>query len=100
MGTAESGMRLEIIRDVRRMPNGLSWQPACQMETFSAFQVSNGPTVAACVGTSEMLPPPEVRAFCMTVIGWRSTMRVFSFRYSAGDGGAFTVCAFALGRDR
>ena len=48
---------------VNRMPNALSCMPACQMETFSAFQVSNGPTVAARVGTSATCPPPEVRAF-------------------------------------
>ena len=38
------------------MPKGLSWQPACQIETFSAFQVSTGPTVAAWVGTSDIIP--------------------------------------------
>ena len=62
--------------------------PACQIETFSAFQVSTGPTVAACVGTSDTWPPPEVRAFWMTVIGCRSVTRVVSLRYSAGGGGA------------
>ena len=30
--------------------------PACQIETFSAFQVSTGPTVAAWVGTMRNLP--------------------------------------------
>src|SRR6188474_2172253 len=59
------------------------------METFSAFHVSTGPTEIACVGTSEILPPPEVRAFCATVSGCKSTTRVVSLRYSAGDGGAF-----------
>ena len=38
--------------------------PACQMETFSACQVSTGPTEMARVGTREMFPPPDVRAFC------------------------------------
>src|SRR5678816_449061 len=59
------------------------------METFSACHVSTGPTEIACVGTSEMLPPPEVRAFWATVRGCKSTTRVVSLRYSAGDGGAF-----------
>ena len=36
---------------VRRWPKGLSCVPACQMETFSAFHVSTGPTVIAIVGT-------------------------------------------------
>ena len=81
-------MRFEIIRAVRRWPNGLSWWPACQIDTFSAFHVSTGPTVIALVGTSEMLPPPLVRAFCAMVSGCRSTTRVASLRYSAGDGGA------------
>ena len=40
-------MRLEIMKAVRRWPKGLSWLPACQIETFSAFQVSTGPTVIA-----------------------------------------------------
>ena len=35
-----------------------------------------------------MLPPPLVRAFCAIVIGCRSTTRVASLRYSAGEGGA------------
>ncbi len=81
----------EVLSDhqaVRRMPKGLSWLPACQMETRSAFQVSTGPTEGACVGTREMLPPPEVRAFWMIVIGCRSTTRVRSRRYSSGVGGA------------
>ena len=68
MGTAASGSPFEIMNEVRRMPKALSWQPACQMDTFSDFQVSTGPTVAACVGTMAMLPPPEVRAFCITVM--------------------------------
>src|SRR5438067_13191241 len=88
MGTALSARRWEIINVVSRWPNGLSWQPACQMETFSAFHVSPGPTVIACVGTIEMLPPPLVRAFCAMVSGWSSTTRVVSFRYSVGVGGA------------
>ena len=37
----------EIISVVSRWPNGLSCLPACQMETFSAFHVSTGPTVIA-----------------------------------------------------
>src|SRR6266705_1839230 len=57
------------------------------METFSACHVSTGPTEIAWVGTSEMLPPPDVRAFCATVSGCKSTTRVASLRYSAGDGG-------------
>ena len=80
-------MRLEIINVVSRWPNGLSWLPACQIETFSAFQVSTGPTLIACVGTLVTTPPPEVRAFWMIVIGCNSTSRVPSLRYSAGDGG-------------
>ena len=44
MGTAASGIFLAIMRQVRRWPKGLSCMPACQMETFSAFQVSTGPT--------------------------------------------------------
>src|SRR4029450_3093824 len=73
---------------VNRWPKGLSCCPACQIETFSAFHVSTGPTVIACVGTSEILPPPLVRAFCAMVSGWSSTTRVVSLRYSAGVGGA------------
>src|SRR5258705_8282115 len=61
--------------------------PACQIETFSAFHVSNGPTEIACVGTSEIFPPPDVRAFCAMVSGCRSTTRVVNFRHSAGGGG-------------
>src|SRR5438552_11729790 len=63
--------------------------PACQMETFSAFHVSTGPTLIAFVGTRAMLPPPEVRAFCAMVKGCSSTTRVASLRYSSGDGGRF-----------
>src|SRR4029079_5203655 len=59
------------------------------MLTFSARQVSAGPTVIALVGTIETLPPPLVRAFCAMVRGCSSTTRVVSFRYSAGVGGAF-----------
>ena len=70
------------------MPNGLSWLPACQIETFSAFQVSTGPTLSAWLGTFGTTPPPEVRAFWIIVIGCRSTTRVASLRYSAGEGGA------------
>ena len=33
------------------------------METFSAFQVSFGPTETAAEGTFWTVPPPEVRAF-------------------------------------
>ena len=69
-------MPFAIINVVSRWPNGLSCVPACQMETFSAFHVSTGPTVIACVGTSAILPPPDVRAFCAIVIGCRSTTRV------------------------
>jgi len=57
------------------------------MDTFSASQVSTGPTVMAWVGTREMLPPPEVRAFWAMVSGCKSTTRVASLRYSAGEGG-------------
>src|SRR6266436_841158 len=57
------------------------------METFSAIQVSTGPTEIACVGTREIFPPPDVRAFCAMVSGCKSTTRVGSFRYSAGLGG-------------
>src|SRR6185503_730582 len=89
MGTAVSGTRFEIISVVRRWPNGLSCLPACQMDTLSAFHVSTGPTLMARVGTSEMFPPPDVRAFCAMVNGCKSTTRVASLRYSAGDGGAF-----------
>src|ERR1041385_5182266 len=72
---------------VRRWPKGLSCVPACQMETFSAFQVSTGPTDKACFGTSATLPPPEVRAFWINVAGCSSTTRVASFRYYDGLGG-------------
>ena len=78
IGTAASAIFLEIMNVERRMPNALSWQPACQMEILSAFHVSFGPTVAACVGTSAILPPPDVRAFYMTVIRCTSTIRVVS----------------------
>ena len=70
----------EIISVVSRMPNGLSCMPACQIETFSAFHVSIGPTEQAWLGTIETLPPPDVRAFWMTVSGCRSTTRVLSWR--------------------
>src|SRR3954465_12380994 len=89
MGHEASGIFFEIINVVRRMPNGLSCMPACQMLIFSAFQVSTGPTEQACVGTPATYPPPLVRAFWMTVMGCKSTMRVFSFRYSDGVGGSF-----------
>src|SRR5207253_8459326 len=89
MGTALSARRWEIINVVSRWPNGLSCMPACQMETFSAFHVSTGPTLIALVGTKVMLPPPEVRAFCAMVMGCRSTTRVVNLRYSAGLGGWF-----------
>ena len=85
---ARIGDALEIISAVSRWPKGLSCVPACQIETFSALQVSTGPTVIACVGTSAMLPPPLVRAFCAMVSGCRSTTRVASWRYSAAEGGA------------
>src|SRR5438876_709337 len=57
------------------------------METFSACHVSSGPTEIAWVGTKEMFPPPEVRAFCAMVSGCKSTTRVGSFRYSSREGG-------------
>src|SRR5436189_1350258 len=97
MGTAASGTFLAIIRQVSRWPNGLSWKPACQMETFSACQVSTGPTEMAFVGTSEMLPPPEVRAFCAMVSGCKSTTRVVSLRHSAGEGGLSLYLPLRLG---
>src|SRR4026208_286498 len=87
MGTELSTIPLEIIQVVNRWPKGLSCLPACQIETFSACQVSTGPTLMAFVGTIEMLPPPEVRAFCAMVSGGGSTTRVVSWRYSTGDGG-------------
>src|SRR5436190_400631 len=87
MGTEASAIFFEIINVVNRCPKGLSCFPACQIDTFSAFQVSNGPTEMACVGTNATLPPPDVRAFCAIVSGCRSTTRVGSWRYSAGDGG-------------
>ena len=59
-----------------------------------------GPTLIASVGTSEMLPPPLVRAFWATVSGWSRTTRVQSLRYSAGGGGVVLVRAFALGAGR
>ena len=65
------------------------------METFSAFQVSTGPTVMALVGTSGMLPPPDVRAFCAMVIGMQIDDAGVSLRYSAGDGGRVFVFAVA-----
>src|SRR3954469_889502 len=89
MGTDESGRRLLIIQAVSRRPNGLSCMPACQMLTRSAFHVSTGPTEHACVGTPATYPPPLVRAFWITVIGWRPTIRVLSLRYSDGGGGSF-----------
>src|SRR6476619_1386597 len=89
MGTLLSGSFFETIHAVRRMPNGLSCIPACQMLTRSAFQVSTGPTLHACVGTPATYPPPLVRAFWITVIGCRSTTRVLSLRYSLGGGGSF-----------
>src|SRR5256885_4054045 len=67
------------------------------METFSAFHVSTGPTEIACVGTSEMFPPPDVRAFWAMVSGCKSTTRVASLRYSAGDGGAFLYLPVRFG---
>src|SRR6185436_13961450 len=87
MGTAESAILLEIIQVVRRWPNGLSCVPACQIDTFSARQVSSGPTLIAFIGTSAMLPPPEVRAFCAIVSGCNSTTRVGNWRYSPDGGG-------------
>src|SRR5207249_5554261 len=89
IGTHASTIRCEIINVVSRWPKGLSCLPACQMETFSAFHVSTGPTLIAFVGTRAMLPPPEVRAFCAMVKGCSSTTRVASLRYSSGDGGRF-----------
>src|ERR1051325_436512 len=67
------------------------------METFSAFHVSAGPTEMACVGTSEMFPPPDVRAFCATVSGCKSTTRVVSLRCSAGEGGLSLYLPARLG---
>src|SRR5436305_940095 len=61
--------------------------PACQIETFSAFQVSTGPTVMALVGIIAILPPPEVLAFCAIVMGCRSTTLVVNFLYSSTGGG-------------
>lgn len=86
MGTTLLAMPRLIIKVVSRCPKGLSWAPACQIETFSACQVSRGPTVIAWVGTSEMLPPPEVRAFWANVTGCSSTTRVPNWRNSAGVG--------------
>src|SRR5215211_1965989 len=97
MGTDESARRFEIISAVSRWPNGLSCWPACQMLTRSAFHVSTGPTVAACVGTLATYPPPLVRAFWMIVIGCRSVTRVVSFRYSLGGGGSFFHFPVRLG---
>ena len=57
-------------------------------ETFSAIQVWTGPTVMARVGTPVTTPPELVRAFCMQVMGCRSTTRVDSSLYSSGLGGA------------
>ena len=70
------------------MPKGLSWWPGCQMETVSAFHVSYGPTDIACDGTDCTTPPPEVRAFWIRVMGWSSTIRVRSWRWTSGGGGA------------
>src|SRR3954467_3334859 len=58
------------------------------MDTFSAFQVSKGPTDIACVGTIVIFPPPDVLAFCAIVIGCKSTTRVVNFLYSTGEGGS------------
>src|SRR5947207_10315643 len=85
------------MKQVSRWPKGLSCMPACQIDTLSAFHVSAGPTEIACVGTSEMFPPPEVRAFCAIVSGCKSTTRVVSLRYSAGEGGLFLYCFSRLG---
>src|SRR5437588_11014861 len=87
LGTDESGIFLAIIRQVNRCPKGLSCIPACQIDTFSACHVSIGPTEMAWVGTSEIFPPPEVRAFWAMVRGCNSTTRVASLQYPAGDGG-------------
>jgi hypothetical protein len=97
IGTLLSGIRFAIISAESRTPKGLSWWPGCQIETFSAFHVSTGPTVAARVGTMATLPPPEVRAFWMIVTGCRSTSRAESLRYSAGVGGAFLYAPSRLG---
>ena len=89
MGTDVSMIFFEIIKAVSRWPKGLSCVPACQMETFSAFHVSAGPTEIALRGTPATFPPPEVRAFWTSVSGCRSTTRVVSCRYSSGVGGSF-----------
>ena len=52
MGTALSTILFAIMNAVSRWPKGLSWLPACQIETRSAIQVSAGPTVMALVGTT------------------------------------------------
>src|SRR2546428_2523668 len=85
------------MRQVNRCPKGLSCMPACQIETFSACQVSTGPTEIACVGTSEIFPPPDVRAFCAMVSGCKSTTRVVSLRHSAGEGGLSLYFPFRRG---
>ena len=63
-------MRFEIISAVSRMPNGLSWLPACQMETRSAFHVSNGPTVAAWVGTTLLIDDVPAGAMLAGTLAW------------------------------
>jgi len=93
-----SGIRLEIIKAVRRMPKGLSWNPACQMLTRSAFHVSTGPTLHAWIGTPATSPPRSCG-----VLDHRHRvqirLRVLSLRYSSGVGGLSRVLALgACGR--
>jgi hypothetical protein len=74
------------------LPKGLSWCRPARSRPFRPSRSRRGPTVAAWVGTSATLPPPEVRAFWMMVIGCRSTTRVPSLRYSSGEGGGRGTC--------
>ena len=90
----------EIISAVSRWPNGLSCVPACQIDTFSAFQVSTGPTVIAFVGTRGMLPPPLVRAFCAIVSGMQIDHARGQLAIFGGGRRRVLVSALARQRDR
>jgi len=54
---------LEIIKRGESHAERIVVATACQIETFSASQVSLGPTEIACSGYVGHHPPPEVRRF-------------------------------------
>ena len=93
LGTAESGIFLEIINVVKRMPKALSWQPACQIR-LSAFQVS-ADTVAARVGTRRYCRRRGA-AFC-DGHGCRSAIRVQACGIQQESADSWHI-AFALHR--